>query len=57
MFTTALYILRAKQVGLSLEELNMMNFGFVMDILTELDNDRFDYPYKATQADIDRFFG
>ena len=50
-------MLRAKQSNLTLKELNMMSFGFVMDILTELSNDSFDYPIKATQADIDRYFG
>lgn len=56
-FTVALYILRAKQVGLTFDELNTMSFGFVMDILTELSNDGYDYPIKATQGDIDHFFG
>lgn len=55
-FTTALFVLRAKQSGLTLEELNTMSFGFVMDILTELSNDGYDYPVKATQEDIDRYF-
>ena len=50
-------MLRVKQTGITFEELNMMSFGFVMDMLTELNNDSFDYPLKATQQDIDRFFG
>ena len=31
--------------------------GMVFDMLTELSNDDYDYPLKATQADIDRFIG
>lgn len=57
VFTTALFMLRAKQTGLTLSEMNVMSFGFVMDLLTELNNDSFDYPVKATQEDIDRIFG
>ncbi len=51
-----MFMLRAKQSGLTLEELGTMSFGFVMDMLTELSNDGYEYPTKATQADIDRFF-
>lgn len=51
-----MFVLRAKQSGLTLGELNAMSFGFVMDLLTELSNDSYAYPYKATQEDIDRFF-
>jgi hypothetical protein len=29
----------------------------VYDMLTEEANDREEYPYEATQADIDSFFG
>lgn len=54
--TTALIMLRAKQMGLSLPELGLMSFGFLMDMLTELSNDSYDYPIKATQADIEHFF-
>lgn len=51
-----MFVLRAKQSGLTLGELNTMSFGFVMDLLTELSNDSYSYPYKAMQEDIDRFF-
>lgn len=43
-------------MGLRLDDLGQMSFGFVMDMMTELSNDSFDYPYKATQEDIDRIF-
>lgn len=55
--TTALYALRAKQQGFSLEELAFVSVGFINDILVEAGNDHFDYPQKATQDDIDSFFG
>ena len=55
--TTALYTLRAKQQGFSLEELRFVSVGFINDIMVEAGNDHFDYPQKATQDDIDSFFG
>lgn len=53
--TTALYILRVVQVGLKLSDLDSLDYGFVMDMITELDNDSYKYKQKATQADFDRF--
>lgn len=55
--TTALYALRAKQAGFSFDELNLMSLGFMNEILTESSNDSYDYPQKATQDDINNFFG
>lgn len=52
-FTTALYYLRIKQLGLTIPELNILSFGFIMDVLTEMSNDNYNYAYKATQKDID----
>jgi len=49
--------LRAKQQGFSLEELSFVSVGFINEILVEAGNDHFDYPKKATQNDIDSFFG
>lgn len=34
-----------------------MTMGMVYDLLTEKENDQEQYPYKATQEDIDNFFG
>lgn len=42
-------------MGLSLRELALVDVGTVMDMMTELNNDSEEYPYKATQADFDRF--
>lgn len=53
--TTALVILRALQVGLTLDDLNELTVGDVMDILVERLNDEVEYPRKATKADFERF--
>jgi len=49
-------MLRCAQLGLSDEALAGMTVGMVYDLLTEQANDAEDYPYKATQEDIKRFF-
>ena len=54
--TTALITLRAKQIGFSLKELSLITLGFLYEILTEADNDHFDYPLEATQEDINSFW-
>lgn len=38
-------------------ELALVSLGFMNEILTESSNDRYDYPLKATQEDINNFFG
>lgn len=54
-FTTGLYMLRAKQLGLSFSELESITAGDVYDMIIEQQNDDYKYPYKATQADFDKF--
>ncbi len=54
-FNTAVYLLRCIELGLSVEELNMLDYGMVTDILTERGNDGCEYKYVATQEDFDRF--
>lgn len=49
-------MLRCASLGLSDEALEGMTMGMVYDLLTEQGNDQHQYPYKATQADIDAFF-
>ena len=44
-----------KALGLSLDELNIMEYGMVMDMLIEKGNDDVKYKQLATQADFDRF--
>lgn len=53
----SLYMLRCAHLGLSVEALNDMTMGMVYDMLIEEGNDREDYPFEATQNDINSFFG
>lgn len=52
---TAVYLLRAKQIGLTLEELDQLSMGMVLDMFVERHNDDYDYKEVATQADFDGF--
>ncbi len=53
--TTALYVLRCIQAGLRLSDLNALEYGMIMDILTESANDDYKYKEVASQDDFDRF--
>ncbi len=53
--TTALFMLRCKEIGLTFSETENMTIGMVFDMLTERQNDEYEYPLKATQADFDKF--
>ena len=53
----AIFMLRCAELNLSDEALSGMTIGMVYDMLAEKMNDREEYPYKATQEDIDSFFG
>ena len=55
--TTALYHLRTVQLGFSLQELFNLEYGEVLDIMTESANDHAEYEYKATEQDIRNMFG
>lgn len=50
-------MLRCAELGLSMEDLDSLTMGMVYDMLIESSNDHEKYNYKATQADIDAFFG
>lgn len=52
--TTALFMLRAAQVGISIADLELLSVGMVCDIFTERTNDDAEYDYLPTQEDIDR---
>lgn len=52
---TGLFMLRCKELGFSLSELENIDSGLVMDMLTERSNDGYEYPYKATQEDFNKF--
>ena len=40
---------------MSIDDLENIDFGLVADMLTEKDNDNYNYPYKASQEDFDKF--
>ncbi len=50
-------MLRCAELNLTDSALQGMTMGMVYDMLTERANDREDYPIRATQADIDAYFG
>ena len=53
--TSALILLRCKQLGLTLEDLDVLDLGAVMDMAVEQANDGYEYPVLATQEDMDNF--
>ena len=53
--TTPLFLLRCKQLGLSMQELELLTIGLIDDMFIEKENDDFDYPQKATQDDMNLF--
>ena len=52
---TPLYTLRCIQIGLRLSDLDVLDYGFVIDLFTETDNDNYKYQQVETQADFDKF--
>lgn len=55
--TVGLYLLRAKQAGFTLDEMDQLERGDIFDVMTEMGNDNEKYPLKATQKDFDSVFG
>lgn len=53
--TTALFLLRCLQVGISLRDLDLITIGTVNDMYIESGNDSYDYAVVATQEDFDEF--
>lgn len=53
--TTPLFMLRAAQLGLQISDLDLLSIGFVLDMVTEAQNDSYKYPDMATQSDFDKF--
>lgn len=43
-------------MGLRLEELEDVEVGELIDILIEAGNDNYDYPKRATQEDMQKYF-
>lgn len=53
--TTPLFLLRCKQLGLSMTELDLLTIGLINDMFSERENDDVEYDYWATQEDYDAF--
>ncbi|MCI8581197.1 MAG: hypothetical protein HFH04_10725 [Dorea sp.] len=49
------YLLRCKQLGLSIDEMDCLSCGMVWDMLTEQSNDGYDYPKVASQKQFNEF--
>ncbi len=50
--TTPLFLLRCLEIGLSIQDLDYLTIGMVMDIWTEKANDSVKYDSLATQEDF-----
>lgn len=46
-------MLRAIQCGISIRDMELLSIGMINDIFTEMKNDEYEYPYRATQEDIE----
>lgn len=53
--TTALFLLRCVEVGLSMSDLDDLSVGMVNDMFVEKSNDNYEWKEIATQDDFDRF--
>ena len=53
--TTALFLLRCAQTGISIQDLDLLTVGLVLDIFTEKINYDYKWPKMATQEDMDKF--
>lgn len=51
----AVFLLRAIQIGLTLDDLDSLEYGTVTDMITESSNDSFEYKELASQEDFDKF--
>jgi hypothetical protein len=55
--TSALIILRAKQVGFTIDEIDSLTWGQLMDVIVESANDNYKYPVKGTSEDYKKLMG
>lgn len=53
--TSALFLLRCVQMGLSMSDLELLDMGMILDMFTERGNDDCEYDTLATQTDMDKF--
>ena len=52
--TTALFMLRCIELGLSISDLDLLTVGSVNDMFNEKSRDSIEWREEATQADMDR---
>lgn len=53
--TTPLFMLRCVQLGISIQDLDLLSIGLVNDMFIESQNDDYEYPELAGQDDFDKF--
>lgn len=53
--TTALFLLRCIELGLSMSDLDLLDMGMIYEIFIESGNDGVEYADVATQKDFDNF--
>lgn len=53
--TVAVFVLRAVQMGLRLDDLDSIEYGTAVDMMTESGNDNYKYMPLASQEDFDKF--
>ena len=52
--TTALFMLRCVELGLSISDLDLLTIGSVNDMFMEKSRDSIEWRQEASQADMDR---
>ena len=53
--STALFLLRCTEIGLSMNDLDELSVGMVNDMFVEKSNDNYDWKEIASQEDFDKF--
>ncbi len=53
--TTPLFLLRCTELGLSMEDLELLSIGMVSDMVAEKQRDGMKFPDKPLQKDFDAF--
>ena len=53
--TVGLFLLRCIQIGIPMSDLDYLDMGMILDIMTESGNDTIEWDAVATQEDFDRF--
>lgn len=53
--TTALFLLRCVEIGISISDLDLITIGMVLDIWTEKGNDSVKFKKVAGQSEFDKF--